>query len=77
MECLGVVVRRFIYIYRFPHTTYCSFFCSSIPTSFCSFKKMFFVLPVLFGNYILCINPCTESVGRGSAEILCILFVAH
>ena len=35
-------------IYRFPHTTYpyssciCTF-CSSIPT-FCSFKKMFFVL---------------------------------
>ena len=35
-------------VYRFPHTTYpyssciCSF-CSSIPT-FCSFKKMFFVL---------------------------------
>ena len=28
-------------------------FCSSIPT-FCSFKKMFFILlPVLFGNYIL------------------------
>ena len=36
-------------VYRFPHTTYpyssciCSFFYSSIPT-FCSFKKMFFVL---------------------------------
>ena len=42
-------------VYRFPHTTYpyfsciCSF-CSSSPT-FCSFKKMFFVLvPVLFCN---------------------------
>ena len=32
------------------------FFYSSIPT-FCSLKKMFFVLvPVLFCNYILCIK---------------------
>ena len=38
-------------VYRFPHTTYpysSVLFYSSIPT-FCSFKKMFFVLvPVLF-----------------------------
>ena len=38
-------------VYRFPHTTsplVSVIFCSSIPT-FCSFKKMFFVLvPVLF-----------------------------
>ena len=46
-------------VYRFPHTTYpllllyLFFFAASIPT-FCSFKKMFFVLvPVLFVNYIL------------------------
>ena len=44
-------------IYRFPHTTYPYSSCirsfySSIPT-FCSFKKMFFILvPVLFCNYI-------------------------
>ena len=48
-------------VYRFPHSTYpyssciCSFY-SSIPT-FCSFKIIFFVLvPVFFGNYILCIK---------------------
>ena len=38
-------------VYRFPHTTYpysSVLFCSSIPT-FCSFKKMVFLLfPVLF-----------------------------
>ena len=47
-------------VYRFPHTTYpysssiCSFY-SSIPT-FCSFKKMFFVLvpvPFLITFYVL------------------------
>ena len=42
-------------VYRFPHIIYPTplvsvLFCSSIPT-FCSFKKMFFVLvPVLFCN---------------------------
>ena len=45
-------------VYRFPHITYpyssciCSF-CSSIPT-FCSFKKMFFILvPKLFVIYVI------------------------
>ena len=42
---LGVVIRRYI-----------DFLILLIPT-FCSFKKMFFVLvPVLFCNYILCIK---------------------
>ena len=48
-------------VYRFPHTTYpyssciCMFFFTA--ATFCSFKKMFFVLvPVLFCNYILCIK---------------------
>ena len=48
-------------VYRFPHTTYpySSCICSFLqqhPT-FCSFKKMFFVLvPVLFCNYIFVIT---------------------
>ena len=46
---VGVVVRRYIYVYRFPHITYlyssciCTFFCSGIPP-FCSLFLMFFVL---------------------------------
>ena len=45
---LGVVVRWYIHVYRFPHSTYpyssciCSFY-SSIPT-FSSFSKRVFVL---------------------------------
>ena len=55
---MGVVVRRYIHVYRFPHSTslVSILFCSSIPT-FCSFFKMFFVLvPVLFCNQILSIK---------------------
>ena len=55
---LGVVVRRYIdfLILLIPTPHVSVLFCSSIPT-FCSFKKMFFVLvPVLFKNYILCIK---------------------
>ena len=49
-------------VYRFLHSTYpyssriCCFL-QQYPTTFCSFKKTFFVLvPVLFCNYILCIK---------------------
>ena len=55
---LGVVVRRYInfLILLIPTPLVSVLFCSSIPT-FCSLKKMFFVLvPVLFCNYILCIK---------------------
>ena len=55
---LGVVVRRYIdfLILVIPTLLVSVLFCSSIPT-FCSFKKMFFVLiPVRFCNYILCIK---------------------
>ena len=47
---MGVVVRRYIdfLILLIPTPLLSVLFCSSIP-SFCSFKKMFFVLvPVLF-----------------------------
>ena len=49
---LGVVVRRYInfLILLIPTPIVSVLFCSSIPT-FCSFKKMLFVLvPVLFYN---------------------------
>ena len=52
---MGVVVRRYIdfLILLIPTPLVSVLFCSNIPT-FCSFKKMFFVLvPVLFFNYIL------------------------
>ena len=55
---LGVVVRRYIdfLILLIPTPLVSVLFYSSIPT-FCSLKKMFFVLgPVLFCNYILCIK---------------------
>ena len=55
---LGVVVRRYIYflILLIPTPLVSVLFCSSIPT-FCSFKTFFFVLvPVLFCNFILCLN---------------------
>ena len=48
---LGVVLRRYIdfLILLIPTPLASVLFCSSIPTFFCSFKKMFFVLdPVLF-----------------------------
>ena len=51
---LGVVVRRYIdfLILLIPTPLVSVLFYSSIPT-FCSFKKMFFILgPVLFCNYI-------------------------
>ena len=49
---MGVVVRRYIeyLILLIPTPLVSVLFCSSIPT-FCSFKKMFFVLvPKLFCN---------------------------
>ena len=49
---MGVVVKRYIdfSILHIPATLVFVLFCSSIPT-FCSLKKMFFVLvPVLFCN---------------------------
>ena len=55
---LGVVVRRYIdfIILIIPTPLVSVLFYSSIPT-FCSFKKMFFVLvPTFFCNYILCIK---------------------
>ena len=55
---LGVVVRRYIdfLILLIPTPLVSVLFCSSIPT-FCSFKNMFFFLvPVFFCNYILCIK---------------------
>ena len=55
---LGVVVRRYIdfLILLIPTHLVSVLFCSSIPT-FCSFFKMFFFLvPVLFCNYTLCIK---------------------
>ena len=58
MKSMGVVVRRYIdfLILLIPTPLVSVIFYSSIPT-FCSFKKMFFVLvPVLFCNYILCIK---------------------
>ena len=56
---VGVVVRKYIdfFILLIPTPLVSVLFCSSIPT-FCSLKKMFFVLvPVLFCNKILCIPP--------------------
>ena len=58
MWLLGVVIRRYIdfLILLIPTPLVSVLFYSSIPT-FCSFKKIFFVLvPVLFCNYILCIK---------------------
>ena len=49
---VGVIVRSYIdfIILLIPTTLVSVLFCSSIPT-FCSFKKMFFILiPVLFCN---------------------------
>ena len=49
---MGVVVKRYIdfIIQLIPTPLVSVLFCSSIPT-FCSLKKMFFVLvPVLFGH---------------------------
>ena len=72
---LGVVVRRYIdFLMLFIPTPLISvLFCSSI-TTFCS---LFFVLvPVLFCNYILCINFFSRSIntlmgnyGRPTAAI--------
>ena len=57
---VGVVVRRYIdfliKLLLIPSPLVSALFCSSIPT-FCSFKKIFFILvPVPFCNYILCIK---------------------
>ena len=51
MWLVGVVVRRYIDFHiTIPTPLVSVLFCSSVPT-FCSFKKMFFVLvPVLFCN---------------------------
>ena len=49
---VDVVVRRYyidVLILLIPTPLVSALFCSSIPI-FCSFKKMFFVLPVLFCN---------------------------
>ena len=53
---LGVVVRG--YIYRFPHTAY-PYSCSLQQHSYFLFiflLMFFFLVPVLFCNYILCIK---------------------
>ena len=54
MWLVSVVVRSIIIdflILLIPTLLVSVFFCTSIPT-FCSFKKMFFVLvPVFFSNY--------------------------
>ena len=77
---LGVVVRRYVYIdfiiLLIPTPLVSVLFCSSIPT-FCSFKKMFFVLvPVLFvikfnvlNNFWRSINTHTGDYGRPTAAI--------
>ena len=75
---LGVVVRRYIdfLILLIPTPLVSVLFCSSIPT-FCSFKKMFFVLvPVLFKLHFmykiifsLSINTHTGNYGRPTASI--------
>ena len=61
---VGVVVRRYIdfLILLIPIPLVSILFCSSIPT-FCSLKKMFFVLvAVLFLNYILGIKSFFHAV---------------
>ena len=75
---LGVVVRRYIdfLILLIPTPLISVLFYSSIPT-FCSFKKMFFVLvPVLFlitfyvlNIFLRCINTHTSNYGRPTASI--------
>ena len=60
MWLVGVVVRRYMYIDFLmllnPTPLVSVLLCSSIPT-FCSFKKMYFVLiSVLFCNKILCMK---------------------
>ena len=54
---MGVVVRRYIdfFILLIPTPLVSVLFCSSIPT-FCSFKMLFVLVPVLFCNKILCIK---------------------
>ena len=64
MWLLGVVVRRYIdfLILLIPTPLVSIIFYSSIST-FCSFKKMFFVLvPVLFCNYIYVLNNFFRAV---------------
>ena len=53
MWLVGVVVRRYIdfVILLIPTTLVSVLFCSSIPT-FCSFKKMFFVLVRIYTSAI-------------------------
>ena len=56
---LGVVVRRYIdfLVLLIPTPLVSVLFCSSSTPTFCSLKKMIFVLvPVLFCNYILFIK---------------------
>ena len=81
MFLVGVVVRRYTYI--FPQITYpySSCICSFLQQPFVHFLKMFFVLvPVLFGNKILCIKILfSRSINtygqlRGSQGSLHIMF---
>ena len=74
---LGVAVRRYIdfLILLIPTPLVFVLFYSSIPT-FCSFKKFFVLVPVLFCNYILCIKlffhavkTHTGNYGRPKAAI--------
>ena len=61
---LGVVVRRYIdfLILLIPTPLVSVLFYNSIPT-FCSLKKMFFVLvPVLFGNTFYVLNNFSRSI---------------
>ena len=55
---LGVVLRRYIdfLILLIPTPLVSVLFCSSIPTFFCSFFKMFFILWVLCHTHIIIKN---------------------
>ena len=75
MWLVGMVVRRYIdfLILLIPTPLVSVLFCSSIPT-FCSFKKMFFVLVlILFVIYVIIfwhsINKHTGDYGRPTAAI--------
>ena len=75
MWLVGMVVRRYIdfLILLIPTPLVSVLFCSSIPT-FCSFKKMFFVLVlILFVIYVIIfwhsINKHTGDYGRSTAAI--------
>ena len=72
MCLVGVVVRRYI-DFLIPTPLVSALFCSSIPT-FCSFKKMFFVLvPVhfcnLFNNFSRSMNKHTGNYGHPTEAV--------